>query len=138
MQKNKINKKKIHLYLKFKFIWAALFLFVCLLFCFAKSGNPEGRRVGQGGCVKQRALLVAQEAGRAGLDLSMAERRTSAVGKWSAWGRDFKPAGQPVDRGSNGVSINGSLHTRSRPNRALEPTRVLTSVILVGSSSSGT
>lgn len=43
--------------------------------------------------MNQKALLVAQEAGRAGPDLSVAERTMSTGGGWSAWGKDSEPTG---------------------------------------------
>ena len=62
---------------------------VCL-FYFATSGNPGVRGVGLSGYMHQRALLLAQEAGRAGL--SKAERSMSARGGRTMRGRGSKPA----------------------------------------------
>ena len=61
------SKKKI------KF-WATLLVY------FAKSGNSGGKEIGLSSCMHQRALLLAQEAGRAGPGLSQAERSMSVKG----------------------------------------------------------
>lgn len=60
------------------------------MFYFAKSGNPAVRGVGLSGYMHQRAFLLAQEAGRAGL--SKAERSMSARGGRTLRGRGSKLA----------------------------------------------
>ena len=71
---------------------------------FAKSGNPGGRGIGLSSCMHQKALFLAQEAGRAGPGLSQAERSMSVRGGRQCAERAQNWPSQPLDGKANGLS----------------------------------